>query len=210
MGSLLGKQEPLDFHGEYYELGGAVLHPPLPGALLPRFFVSGSSPAAREAGAALDAVRLSYPDRPETYEAQGGALAGAGVRFGIIARESADEAWSLARRRFGAYPQGEGDHFRALLGRTDSTWFWNLSRRHQFSDRFEETTYWLYPFHSHRVFCPYLVGSHAEVAEVLARYAELGIGTLLVDTPAVEEDLHHIRVVLDRLPARVRDAGPDR
>jgi alkanesulfonate monooxygenase len=52
-------------------------------------------------------------------------------------------------------------------------------------------TYWLYPFRVAWEFCPYLVGSHHEVAAVLSRYIELGIDTLILNQARGEDDVFH-------------------
>lgn len=56
--------------------------------------------------------------------------------------------------------------------------------------------YWSHPAHTYREYCPYLVGSHTEVAGMLARYLDLGVGTLIVSEPREEDDLHHALIAV--------------
>ncbi len=52
-----------------------------------------------------------------------------------------------------------------------------------------ESLYWLWPFKNYKTFCPYLVGSHEEVSEELAKYIRAGFKNFILDIPAEEWDL---------------------
>jgi alkanesulfonate monooxygenase len=53
------------------------------------------------------------------------------------------------------------------------------------------------PFQNYKTFCPYLVGTHEHIAELVAGYMRLGARTFILDVPPSEEDLRHISVVFD-------------
>ncbi|MFF1779372.1 LLM class flavin-dependent oxidoreductase [Streptomyces virginiae] len=185
---LLDGSRPVTYQGEYFQLKGATVTPPLEAALTPGVFVSGASDACRAAQQRLGATRLAYPHEIGSYQGTS-ALAGTGIRLGIIARDSSDEAWRTARRRFPADPMGEEVH-EIAAETVESRWHQNLSadafRSHEPRD-----AYWLYPFRAYKTFCPYLVGSYEEVGALLARYLDLGVRTLILDEIVEEDDLHH-------------------
>jgi alkanesulfonate monooxygenase len=186
---LLRQKAPLTRRTTYFDVQDARLHPPLPAHLDPTVFVAGTSPAAAATARALGAARLIYPEESHVYAGAGRPLAGCGIRFGIIARDDTRQAWRLAAQRF---PTSEAlerlrgqhvDHF-------DAQWHQEIWEQSTVARAFP-ATYWLYPFRVAREFCPYLVGSHQEVAAVLSRYIELGIDTLILNQARAEDDVFH-------------------
>lgn len=193
---LLTAARPVSHSGSYYELKSAALSPQLPPNMMPVFFMAGASDAAVRAQKALNVTGLAYPREINTYRGLSPLRLG-GVGFGIIARDTADEAWSVARRRFPIDKRGEKVHDFAAAG-AQSSWHRYLSEDAALAGA-QESTYWLYPFRSYRAFSPYLVGSHAEVAEVLSRYFSLGASTVILDVDGTleEADLRHAASALD-------------
>ena len=61
----------------------------------------------------------------------------------------------------------------------------------------EKRVYWLKPFHTYKTFCPYLVGSHQEVAEELAGYVKLGHTRIILDIMPEEADFTNCRHVFE-------------
>ncbi|QUQ67056.1 LLM class flavin-dependent oxidoreductase [Kutzneria sp. CA-103260] len=194
---MLLEERPLKFAGDHYRLNGVRLSPRLPAdqvtRLFPKMFVSGASDACRRTQQALGATRLAYPQEIDNQPA-GLPFAGSGVGFGIIARDSSEEAWRVARERFPVTAEGEQLHDLSAT-RTESRWHRNLADDVSRSP-VREDVYWLYPFRSSRTFSPYLVGSHAEVGELLQRYFSLGVSTVILDGLLDEEDLHHAAIAL--------------
>lgn len=184
---LLTEGGPISDDGDHYRLRAATIEPALDPLLVPRMFVSGSSDACRQASRELGVPRLSYPQPVGDY-AQGGAVPADGIRIGIIARDTSAAAWRVARERFPADRVGERLHDIAARV-VDSRWHQNLST--EVTRGAPDDTYWLFPFRTYKTFCPYLVGSHREVSELLARYLALGVSTLLLDVPSDADDLHH-------------------
>jgi alkanesulfonate monooxygenase len=191
---LLESPRPVNFTGQFYRLRAASLPTrPEPGSL-PRIFLSGSSDDAQDAAQRLGTPRLIYPLPPAEYPSPAQLpLKDGGVRLGIIARETSSEAWKVALSRFPADAMGESVH-RAVSRLTDSQWHAELNRHAASVTDSEPTPFWTHPFLTYRTFCPYLVGSYAEVGQELGRYLMLGASTIILDVPAEEDDLQHARI----------------
>jgi alkanesulfonate monooxygenase len=205
--ALLTEGEPWSFRGRYYDISSAVIQPSLSRALMPKRFVAGSSGACIEAARALGAVRLAYPRAIEDYAADPSALAGTGVRFGIIARETSAAAWAIAHRRFPPDPSGE--QTREYTAPAAPRWAGRLlddANRQRAAD-VPNPTYWLYPFRSFKEYCPYLVGSYDEVGELLSRYLDMGVSTLIMGVPWDEDDLHHALAAVRRAESMSLERG---
>ncbi len=198
MMGLLTEPEPVTHHGEHYRLDAATLRPTLPVGLRPRYHIAGSSPACLAAAQTLNVPRLLYPLRVDEYVGER-PLAGTGIRVGIIARETTEEAWQVARRRYPRDPLGELQT-RMAAPDTQPQWWHGLLQAAR-RQREERETYWLYPFRASGEYCPFLVGSYAEVGEVVSRYLDLGAGTIILNAPWIEEDLHHAMLALQHATA---------
>jgi alkanesulfonate monooxygenase len=203
MNLLRGGGGPVTVDGRYYRITNVKMTPALPPALLPGVFVSGSSDAGLAAARQLGALAVSYPKPVAEYEASGTApeAAALGIRIGIIAREDADEAWTVARKRFPEDRTGQLTHQLAMKV-SDSKWHKQLSRLGE-TPASNEQPYWMVPFENYKTFCPYLVGSYDRVADEVARYVGVGYRTIILDVPASFEELDHIGIVCERAAARV-------
>ena len=168
--------------GIYYTVEGLKLSPPLEPELAPEFFVSGSSEAGFQAATALDAVAIRYPQPIRSYH-PGRLSAGQrhGIRLGIIARETTDEAWSVAEERFPPDRRGEIAH-KLAMKTSDSHWHQDLSERPEVESD-PDSPYWLRPFRSYQTFCPYLVGSYERVTREITSYIQAGFHTFILDNP---------------------------
>ena len=193
--------ETVTIEGRFYRQTGLSLQPAMPAELLPEIFLSSSSPAGRMTAAALGATEVSYPPPPGEIAADPAERPTSVVRLGLIARDTHDEAWAIAQARFPADPRGNMMH-RMAMATSDSAWHRLLS---EMGSRIsgQEGVYWLHPFQTYRTFCPYLVGSHDEVAAALASYRAQGVRGLILDVPATEEDLPHTARAIAKTAARV-------
>lgn len=195
---------PANFRGTHYEVRDAVVQPPLPERLVPRMYVAGSSPACGVAAKALGVTQLMYPREVAYYEEDPAAkalLPGNGVRLGILARDNSAAAWAAAERRFPPAPRVEAVLLRSRARHQDSDWTAALM-----NDTRPDTPYWLGPFRSGREYCPFLVGSHAEVGEYLSHYLRLGVTTLILHATQEDDDVPNAVVAVD--DAARRGAGP--
>jgi alkanesulfonate monooxygenase len=207
---LCARAAPLTYEGKFYRVNQLRLTPPLSPSLFPGIFVSGSSAAGLACAKAIGATAVKYP-KPASEEDE--PLDGAidyGVRLGIIARASGDDAWTIGRARFPEDRKGQLTHQLAMKI-SDSVWHRQLS---ELGER-KDSPYWLAPFQNYKSFCPYLVGSYDQVAEELARYIALGHRTFILDIPPSREELRHTRIGFQKaleiadgqLAARVDDAS---
>ncbi len=195
---LLRSADPVTFEGRYYRVYNLKLTPPLPRHLMPGIMISGSSEAGMAAARRLGAIAIEYPKPPaECVSAAPAGGASSGIRIGIIARPDGSEAWSVARTRFPEDRKGQLTHELAMKV-SDSAWHKQLSDLGK-TEPGENNPYWLVPFRNYKTFCPYLVGSHAEVADVLGRYVGAGYRNFILDVPASPEEMQHIGEVFERV-----------
>ncbi len=193
---LMRQTKPVSFRGEFYSVEKLVLSPLLPSALQPGLMVSGSSPAGLAMAKNLGIAAIQYPLPAGEYAPPGeNGPADFGIRIGIIARRSAYCAWKIALQRFPENRKGEIAHMVAMKT-SDSHWHRQLSALAAEKD--QENCYWLHPFQTHQSFCPYLVGSYAQVAETLQKYLAKGCRIFITDIPQQEEDLYHTKIVFNR------------
>ncbi len=207
MMALLRGTAPLSMDGRYYQVENLKLAPRLDPALLPEVLMSGSSPAGLAAARVIGATAVKYP-RPPGEEAQWVGDDGEtfGVRIGVIARPTADEAWRVALERF---PEDRGGQImnKVAMSVSDSHWHRQLSRRADAANpdptTAEPNPYWLGPFQNYRTFCPYLVGSYDTVAALIGHYIAVGSSTFILDIPPSAEELHHTGIVFGRAQQEV-------
>jgi alkanesulfonate monooxygenase len=190
---LLEGKEPVTVDGKYYNVENLKLTPPLPAELFPGILISGSSEAGLNAARQISATAVKYPKPPGEEEDQRSDTIDSGVRVGIIARETGEEAWRVALERFPEDRKGQIAHKLAMKV-SDSSWHEQLSKLGE-KPVSEENPYWLGPFENYKTFCPYLVGSYDRVAEEVAGYIGHGFGTFILDIPPSEEELEHTAVV---------------
>jgi alkanesulfonate monooxygenase len=187
---LLAGDGPVTFDGAYYQVKNLNLKPVLDATLFPGVFVSGSSPAGLAAARALGATAVKYPQPPEEEASLRDGVPGSlGMRAGIIARDTEEEAWRVAHELFPASRKGQMTHQLAMKT-SDSQWHRQLSALGEASHA-NDSPYWLGPFEHYKTFCPYLVGSYERVAAELGRYLRLGFWTFILDIPPSEEELLH-------------------
>jgi alkanesulfonate monooxygenase len=190
---LLESPSGLSFAGKYYRIHNLRMSPQLPPSLQPGILISGSSDAGMAAARAIDATAIKYPLPPdEERGVEKDAGVPCGVRVGIVARHSAEEAWRVALERFPETREGQLAHQLAMKV-SDSDWHKQLSSHSAAVDT--DHPYWLGPFHNYRTFCPYLVGSYGRVAQEIAGYIGLGYRTFILDIPPSEEELEHTAIV---------------
>jgi alkanesulfonate monooxygenase len=193
---LLAGTGPVTFCGEFYKVDKLRMTPFLPPHLSPGIFVSGSSEAGLASARAMSATAIRYPKPAKDYETE--LLADdvpSGIRVGIIARQSDEDAWEVAYRRFPEDRKGQFTHQLAMRV-SDSSWHQQLSEMAE-ETRPERSPYWLVPFQNYKTMCPYLVGSYVQVGNELARYISVGYHTFILDIPPNEEELQHTSRTFD-------------
>jgi alkanesulfonate monooxygenase len=179
---------PVTFAGDFHRVVNLALTPKLPAQLVPRILVSGSSEAGLAASKALGALPVQYPAPASENAVHAERF---GIRVGIVARESEEEAWAEATRRFPEDRAGQLKHQLAMKV-SDSSWHQQLSglAKEHLAGR---DTYWMVPFTNYKTFCPYLVGTYATVGAELARHFREGCEAMILDVPIGGEELEHVK-----------------
>jgi alkanesulfonate monooxygenase len=184
------------YEGQYYRVRNLKLQPPIPPELRPGIVVSGSSPSGLDAARRLGATAIRYPPPPGEDPAELEEGLEHGVRIGVIARPTDDEAWAVAHARFPDDRKGQIAHELAMRV-SDSHWHRQLSEREDAGGG-GRSPYWLGPFRNYQTFCPYVVGSYDRVAEMIATYTAHGSVAFILDIPPSEAELEHTRVAFAR------------
>jgi alkanesulfonate monooxygenase len=199
----------LSFAGDFYQVKNLQLAPKVDSALWPVFTISGSSGAGLNAAHKIGARAIQYlrPASEYGHEPFDKGL-GHGTRLGVVARESHEEAWAVALRRYPDNP--EGAEIREIAASvSDSVWVKELSR-----DVPVRTghPYWLGPYKNYYAACPFLVGSTREVVAELVKYIRLGITTFLLEQPEDEEDSARVTEIFKaaRATASADGVAPDK
>jgi alkanesulfonate monooxygenase len=192
---LLSDEGPITHEGDFHTVRSLRLNPPLPAEEMPFITVSGSSEAGLAAARAIGALAVQYPDprleRTPLPEPAGVEL---GVRVGIIARETEDEAWAVAHSRFPPDRRGQLVH-RLAMAASDSEWHKQLSVAS--AEERPDSPFWMVPFENYKTFCPYLVGTYERIASVIAFYLRAGYRAFILDVPFEERDPADARITFD-------------
>jgi alkanesulfonate monooxygenase len=187
---LLTAPRPVNFNGMFYTTDNLQLRPRLPAALMPEFLIAGQSDEAHRIAAQTGCIMMQMlpPDLEQ------GILA-PGVNFGIFAREKRDQARRAAKLRFQDSPESR-ELLKLTMENTDSVWKKRLNEAGRDSE-LHENGYWLLPFLTFQADCPYLVGSYAEIGAKIRSFVKKGVGTIILDMVADEQELAHIRKALE-------------
>jgi len=184
---LLDTPGPVSFAGDFYTVTNLKLSPPLAAGLRPGVLVSGSSVVGLASAKTLGATAIVYPTKASDETNLPASDSAWGIRVGVLARGTDEEAWQVARARFPDDRKGQLAHELAMKV-SDSTWHQTLSAR---AGESADGVYWLWPFEHYQTMCPYLVGSYARVAEELTRYFQRGCATVILDEPPDREECRH-------------------
>lgn len=212
--------EPVDHVGRHFQVQGAVLAQ-VPDPLPPIYF-AGSSPEALDIAARRADVYLTWGEPPAAVaekvtrlrilaERNGRELA-YGIRLHTIARDTAEEAWAEAARLLDGISDEQIARIQAGLRRSESE-----SQRRMLSlnagtrDGLE-----VYPNLWAGVGLvrggagTALVGSHAQIADLIEEYAAIGISELVLSGyPHLEEAYRFGEGVLPELSRRGLWHDPD-
>jgi alkanesulfonate monooxygenase len=194
----LWEGESVDFAGEHLRVEGARIHR-LPDPK-PEIYFGGSSPAGIEVAARHVDVYLTWGEPPaavaEKVERVSAAAAEQGreLRFGIrlhtISRDDSAAAWAQAERLLDSVPAETIAQVQATLRRTESEGQRRMTELHGGSraDLEVSPNLWAGVGLGRGGAGTALVGSHAEVAERIEEYAEVGISEFVLSGyPHLEE-----------------------
>ncbi|WP_052393837.1 LLM class flavin-dependent oxidoreductase [Kutzneria sp. 744] len=195
--ALLSNYAPLNHSGRFYNYRALRTNSALEEYLRPRFFVAGSSPAARRTVRAVADVAITHPepvDRFATTFVESDI--GIGIRIGLLARETDAEAWRVATAR---HPYDRrAELTTAMRVRSGSDWSRRLATLAAAEETYDEV-YWTGAYRTDKGAMPLLVGSYDRVADYLDRYLALGVRTILLGGLDTDDDFRHAAVVLDDL-----------
>ncbi|MEK8174691.1 LLM class flavin-dependent oxidoreductase [Streptomyces sp. M19] len=164
--------------------------------------MAGSSEAGRKAAEEVADVAVTHPE-PLTSFAGDFATARAGLRIGIriglLARATDEEAWLAAREH---YPSDRRSYLKTVMRqKSESDWSRRLARL-TLADETYDDVYWTGAYRADKGSTPLLVGSYERVAEYLDRYLALGVSHVLLGGLFTEEEFRHSAVVLSQLRTR--------
>jgi alkanesulfonate monooxygenase len=168
---------PLTQEGRFYSIRGLQLLPAVDPGLRPLYYVAGQSEAAMRIVEKVGATGMRMLG-PQLEQPPGRTQA---IHFGIVTRDSEDDAWRAARERF---PDDEIGRFvqEQSMKNTDSEW----KRRLQLAASQEAGAlpgFWMSPFANFQADCPFFVGDHARVSALLAALVRSGVRTFVLDIP---------------------------
>jgi alkanesulfonate monooxygenase len=196
LGALTGR--PTDLSGRYFRVKGAVIR--RPPDTLPPVFVGGSSARAQQTAARFGDTYLAWGETPgqlaelfagaRKQAAETGRALTFGSRFHVISRDTAREAWAVARELVADLDPAMIDQAHARWRRSESVGQQRMSQLRGGQDDPLE----VYP----NIWVGYgllrpgpaaaLVGSHEEVADRIEELAGSGVEYLILSgQPHVEE-----------------------
>ena len=195
--------QPYDFEGTYYKVEGAtVMRPPDP---IPTVYFGGSSQPAGPVAARYADVYLTWGEPPRAVASkiawmreladQADRVLRFGIRLHTISRDSSKEAWAEADRMLAELSPEEIATSQRALARSSSVGQANMRDLHQaYRDGGKDGGLEIYPNLWAGVGLvrggagTALVGSHAQVADLIEEYASLGIEEFIMSGyPHLEE-----------------------
>ncbi|MEM7342593.1 MAG: LLM class flavin-dependent oxidoreductase [Actinomycetota bacterium] len=190
--------EPYDFTGEYYEVAGAsTREPPAPP---PPIYFGGASPAALDVAAQHVDVYLTWGEPPamaaeriavvREKAAEHGRTLRYGIRFHVITRPTAEEAWAVANHMLDGIDDEAIAAAQADFASTMSEGQRRMAELHSGSrDHLEiHPNVWAGIGLVRGGAGTALVGSHDEVADRIEEYADLGFDEFILSGyPHLEE-----------------------
>ena len=197
--------EPFDFTGDHYDVKGATTRStPNP---VPQIFFGGASPVAEEVAARWVDVYLAWGETPDMVAervqrmrglaAEHGRELEFGIRFHVITRPTSEAAWAAAGRLLAGMDPALVDAARADFATTASVGQQRMAALNDTTSPIDPTNprrYEIYPNLWSGVGLvrggagTALVGSHEEVADRIAEYADVGFTHFILSGyPHLEE-----------------------
>jgi alkanesulfonate monooxygenase len=187
--SLITSGKPITFQGKYYRMAEAALLPQMSRELFPQYFVAGHSPAAKRMADRVGATTLKMAS-PRFGDDLPDKLERTGICLGITTRHNEEDAWKSAYKKFPPDRVGEGI-LDLTMRYTDSSWKRQMKQQID-EGNLPQDGFWLHPFKTFRAVCPFIVGSHRRVAEVIWTYVRKGVQSFVIDMCCDEEEFENI------------------
>jgi alkanesulfonate monooxygenase len=184
---------PFDFTGEHYRVAGATVRA-VPDPVPPVFFGGSSPPALRVAAEHVDTY-LTWGEPPDAVAAKLAAVRSLsarkltfGIRLHVITRDTADEAWAVARSLLDGVPPAAVAAARERFARTESEGQRRMAALTGGDDLEVSANLWAGFGLVRPGAGTALVGSHDEVADRIAEYHALGVDHFILSgQPHLEE-----------------------
>ena len=213
--------QAFDFACEHYRVSGATTRE-VPGPM-PSVYFGGASPAAEQVAARLVDVYLAWGEPPamvgerlarvEALAAGHGRTLRYGIRFHVITRDTSEAAWAEADRLLAGVPDSAIAAAQADFAATQSVGQQRMASLHRGRrDRAAlevAPALWAGPGLVRGGAGTAIVGSHDEVADVIAEYHALGFEEFILSGyPHLEEAFWFGEGVMPRLRRRGLLADP--
>jgi alkanesulfonate monooxygenase len=194
--------DPVDFTGKHYQIQGATsFDTPDP---VPPLYFGGSSDAAFEVAAKRADVHLSWGEPPKLVAEkldrvrglaeQAGRTLRFGIRMHTISRDTSEEAWAVAQKLYDQFDPEVVKQSQARFAAGDSVGQRRMSALHGGTLERDARSLEIYPNLWAGVGLvrggagTALVGSHAEVADRIEEYHQLGLDEFVLSGyPHLEE-----------------------
>ncbi|NNE91335.1 MAG: LLM class flavin-dependent oxidoreductase [Verrucomicrobiales bacterium] len=190
------------FEGEHYKVDKLALVPAVPENLRPDYFIAGHSEKAtwvRDETGAIG-MKMLMP------ELAGVVCEDRGIHFGVVTRETEAAAWEAANKRFPEDRRGQHMLDRSMKN-TESVWKKRLKFAADAPDQ-ADNGYWLAPFRNFQADCPYFVGSHEQLADVVAGLIEKGVTEIILDVPGDENEFEQTAIAFELAGRKLESATP--
>jgi alkanesulfonate monooxygenase len=190
---LLSSRRPANYEGRYYQITNLHLPAILEEALLPTYFLAGSSEQANEAREKTGAVKLGMAKPLENCEKTDASSLG--VYMGIVASNTRDEALERLAEKFRPSFEEAGEILEMSMMNTDAVW------KKQLMEEEGDKVLRMEPFKNFNADCPYLVGSYDEVAAYIHNYIQLGYDHFVLDVDIEENRMAEVLKVFQQVQA---------
>jgi alkanesulfonate monooxygenase len=182
---LLKAVTPYSFSGEHYSTKNLSLPYLLPKNLLPEFFIAGSSDGANMTRSLTGARKLEMAKAMAESDTENLEA----IHFGVFSCATTREAEQKLSQTFDTDTSDSTELLELSMSNTDAVW------KQQLTQGVDDHIFRLQPFKNFQTDCPYLVGSHEDVAQYITKYIDAGARTFIVET--AQEDLVSLHAVMD-------------
>lgn len=191
---LLSCQSPITYLGRFYTIEKLRIEPIPNRTLMPGLFASGASAKGRALARALGVCSILHPEpTDEMHHFIDHDEAESCYHFGIVARETDDEAWEAT---YDIFPQARRTNpIRSLamaLTSVDAGFSPALS---ELDLGAEQPLYWWTQSHIDSPSCPWLVGSYQRVSREVARFISRGTRRFIIELGPDEADYRHASIL---------------
>lgn len=179
---LLHSRQPISFTGKHYQVRNLRLANLPDPALIPGMYIAGQSEAAIQLCQKFGITNLSMARPLNNLNSLTQNHPSTGFHFGVISASTRQEAITRLEEKFKAEEFAK-DLLELSMTNTDSVWKEKLFNTNPIEG---DEIYSLVPFKHFKSDCPYLVGSHEEVAGYILKYIDQGISTFIMELDEYE------------------------